>query len=73
MVLTATDTPRAFERPHLGLAQARAGNTVAVDKLSSVSRLGLTAAAVEDLGRLIFTHGLPADTMARVRRSIAPP
>lgn len=26
--------------------------------------------AVEDLERLIFTHSLPADTKARVRRSI---
>src|SRR6266511_3194400 len=37
------------------------------------AQLGLDqAAAVEDLERLIFTHTLPADTRARVKRSIAP-
>jgi hypothetical protein len=35
-----------------------------------VARLELAATAVEDLERLIFTHSLPADTKARVRRSI---
>lgn len=29
-----------------------------------------TVEAVEDLGRLIVTHSLPADTSARVRRSL---
>jgi plasmid stabilization system protein ParE len=35
-----------------------------------VARLELAAAAVEDFEQLIFTHSLPADTKARVRRSI---
>lgn len=30
----------------------------------------ITAAAVEDLGRLILTHSLPRDTRSRVRRSL---
>ncbi len=37
-----------------------------------MAHLELAAAAVEDLERLIVTHSLPADTKARVRRSIAP-
>ena len=35
-------------------------------------RVELAATAVEDLDRLIFTHSLPADTKARVKRSIEP-
>lgn len=32
----------------------------------------LSVVAVEDLDRLILTHSLPADTRARVRRSLSP-
>lgn len=37
-----------------------------------MARLELAAAAVEDLEQLIFSHSLPPDTRARVRRSIEP-
>lgn len=30
----------------------------------------LSAAAVEDLGRVVITHSLPADAQARVKRSL---
>jgi hypothetical protein len=36
-----------------------------------VARVEVSAAAIEDLERLIRTHSLPVDTRARVRRSIA--
>ncbi len=35
-----------------------------------MARVELAVAAVEDLGRLIQTHSLPADTRARVARSL---
>jgi hypothetical protein len=35
-----------------------------------VTRVELAAAAVEDLDALILTHSLPADTRARVARSL---
>jgi plasmid stabilization system protein ParE len=35
-----------------------------------VSRVEVSAAAREDLERLIFTHSLPPDTTARVRASL---
>jgi len=35
-----------------------------------VARVELAAAAVEDLDKLIRTHSLPADTRARVARSL---
>jgi plasmid stabilization system protein ParE len=35
-----------------------------------VGRVELTAAAVEDLDRLIRSHSLPADTRDRLRRSV---
>jgi plasmid stabilization system protein ParE len=37
-----------------------------------VARVELSAAAVEDLERLIYTHSLPADTKERVRRRLRP-
>jgi Plasmid stabilisation system protein. len=37
-----------------------------------VARVLVAPAAAADLERLIVTHSLPADTPARVRRSIAP-
>jgi hypothetical protein len=37
-----------------------------------VARIELSAAAVEDLARLIGSHSLPADTRERVRRCLAP-
>jgi plasmid stabilization system protein ParE len=37
-----------------------------------VARVVVTPAAVEDLERLITTHSLPADTRARMRRTIEP-
>jgi plasmid stabilization system protein ParE len=37
-----------------------------------VTRVELAAAAVEDLDGLIRTHSLPADTRARVARSLRP-
>jgi plasmid stabilization system protein ParE len=37
-----------------------------------VARVELSAAAVEDLEALIVTHELPADTPARVARSLRP-
>lgn len=37
-----------------------------------MTRVELSAAALEDLERLMFTHSLPADTKQRVRRSIEP-
>ena len=37
-----------------------------------MARLEVAEAAVEDLEQMIFTHSLPADTKARVRRSIEP-
>jgi hypothetical protein len=37
-----------------------------------VARVEVSAAAVEDLERLIFTHSLPPDTKERVRRSLRP-
>jgi hypothetical protein len=37
-----------------------------------VARVELAAAAVEDLEALIRTHSLPADTSARVARSLRP-
>jgi plasmid stabilization system protein ParE len=36
-----------------------------------VARVEISAAAVADLERLIFTHSLPADTRERVRNSLA--
>jgi plasmid stabilization system protein ParE len=36
-----------------------------------VTRVELSLAAVEDLDRMIITHSLPADSRARVRRSLA--
>ncbi|MDP9328779.1 MAG: type II toxin-antitoxin system RelE/ParE family toxin [Actinomycetota bacterium] len=35
-----------------------------------MARVELTAAAVEDLDRLIRSHSLPADTKDRLRRSV---
>jgi hypothetical protein len=35
-----------------------------------VVRVELSLAAIEDLDRMIVTHSLPADTRARVRRSL---
>ncbi len=35
-----------------------------------MAEVRLSAVAVEDLGRLIITHGLPADTKARVKRAL---
>jgi plasmid stabilization system protein ParE len=35
-----------------------------------VTRVELSLAAVDDLDRMIVTHSLPADTRARVRRSL---
>jgi plasmid stabilization system protein ParE len=35
-----------------------------------VAEVRLSALAVEDLDRLILTHSLPADTRARVKRSL---
>lgn len=35
-----------------------------------MARVTLSAAAVEDLDRLIVTHSLPRDTRERVRRSL---
>ncbi len=37
-----------------------------------MARVELSAAALEDLERLIVTHSLPADTRRRVRRSLHP-
>ena len=37
-----------------------------------MARVELSAAAAEDLERLIYTHSLPADTKERVRQSLAP-
>jgi plasmid stabilization system protein ParE len=37
-----------------------------------VARVLVAPAAAADLERLIVTHSLPADTLARVRRSIEP-
>jgi len=37
-----------------------------------VSRIEVSAAAVEDLERLIYTHSLPLDTKERVKRSLRP-
>ena len=37
-----------------------------------MARLELSAAAIEDLMRLIGSHSLPSDTRERVRRSLAP-
>jgi plasmid stabilization system protein ParE len=37
-----------------------------------VARVELSAAAAEDLERLIRTHSLPADTKGRVKRSLQP-
>jgi hypothetical protein len=37
-----------------------------------VARVELAATAVEDLDALIVTHSLPADTRARVARSLRP-
>jgi plasmid stabilization system protein ParE len=37
-----------------------------------MARVLVSPAAAADLGRLIATHSLPADTQARVRRSIEP-
>jgi len=37
-----------------------------------VARVELSAAAIEDLMRLIGSHSLPSDTRERVRRSLAP-
>jgi plasmid stabilization system protein ParE len=35
-------------------------------------RVELTAAAVADLDKLIYTHSLPIDTKQRVKRALAP-
>ena len=37
-----------------------------------MARVELSAAAAEDLERLIRTHSLPADTKKRVKRSLQP-
>ncbi len=37
-----------------------------------MARVELSAAAVEDLDRLIHSHSLPGDTRARVRSSVRP-
>jgi plasmid stabilization system protein ParE len=37
-----------------------------------VARVELAAAAAEDLDRLILTHSLPANTKARVQRTLRP-
>jgi plasmid stabilization system protein ParE len=37
-----------------------------------VARVELSAAAVEDLERLIYTHSLPPDTKERVRHRLRP-
>jgi plasmid stabilization system protein ParE len=37
-----------------------------------VARVELSAAAVEDLERLIYTHSLPPDTNERVRHRLRP-
>jgi len=37
-----------------------------------VARVELAAAAAEDLDRLIVTHSLPANTKARVQRTLRP-
>jgi plasmid stabilization system protein ParE len=37
-----------------------------------VARVELSAAAAEDLDRLIYTHSLPADTKDRVRHRLRP-
>jgi len=37
-----------------------------------VARVIVTPTAVDDLDRLVLTHSLPADTRARVRRSLEP-
>jgi len=37
-----------------------------------VTQVELSAAALEDLDRLIHTHSLPATTRARVERTLAP-
>jgi plasmid stabilization system protein ParE len=37
-----------------------------------MARVELSAAAAEDLDRLIFTHSLPADTKDRVRSRLQP-
>jgi plasmid stabilization system protein ParE len=37
-----------------------------------VARVELSAAAAEDLDRLIYTHSLPADTKDRVRHRLQP-
>lgn len=37
-----------------------------------MARVELSAAAAEDLERLILTHSLPADTRARVKRTLRP-
>jgi plasmid stabilization system protein ParE len=37
-----------------------------------VAEVRLSAVAVEDLERMILTHSLPADTKARVTRSLRP-
>lgn len=37
-----------------------------------MARVEASAAAVEDLERLIFTHTLPGDTKTRVKRSLEP-
>ena len=37
-----------------------------------MARVELSAAAIEDLMRLIGSHSLPSDTRERVRRSLAP-
>lgn len=37
-----------------------------------MTRVELSAAAAEDLERLIFTYSLPADTKERIKRSLRP-
>jgi plasmid stabilization system protein ParE len=37
-----------------------------------VAEVRLSAVAIEDLDRIVITHSLPADTRARVRRSLRP-
>ena len=65
--------PGAHERAHrLGLSQARAGYRSRWTSCSSVARVELALAAVEDLEILIRTHSLPADTGARVGARCAP-
>src|SRR4051794_1884710 len=63
-------------RPRAGASRARTGprrrDRRARRALGPVARVELAASAVEDLRTLIQTHSLPADTTARVVRSLRP-